>query len=142
MSYRIIQATREERYDIIHEPQLEARLSPKSIANIEAATVPYYFIEHSGYRMLFCYWKVRATVTEAHIICPANSIVASRVLGLLVITYLFAKFPGLDTLITTAPEGKIANYARRLGGIEYSRKNDLVYFKIHRQITDIAGDRI
>jgi len=135
INYTVKQATPQQIEDILSEPQIASK-TVLPVSTILERKLPYFILEYSGYRLLASLFTLDKGVLEAHIACPKDSIVASRVLVLLGFKWVFkeANKANIHTIITTAPRGKIANFATKLGFIEYKTEAslagvELVYFK-------------
>jgi len=135
--FEIRLATMDECLDILSEPRLLAVLPIEGITYlykyIQDSEHPYYILKYKQYSMLFVVWKVNtnqeASIYECHVGCPRNSIVASRVLTLAAMNWFFKEaVPEAAGLITSCPEGKIANMCRKIGFKEVKKQDDLVYF--------------
>lgn len=131
----------EECLDILSEPRLLAVLPIEGITHlykyIQDSKHPYYILKYKQYSMLFIVWKVAGDsgIYECHVACPSDSIVASRVLTLSAMNWFFKEYkPEAKGLITSCPEGKIANMCRKIGFTEVKREDslDLVYFMVVR----------
>lgn len=141
MSCLIAKATIEECLDILSEPRLLAVLPIEGITHlykyIQDSKHPYYILKYKQYSMLFIVWKLvgPSSIHECHVACPSDSIVASRVLTLSAMKWFFKEYaPEAKGLITSCPEGKIANMCRKIGFTEVKREDslDLVYFMVVR----------
>lgn len=133
--FEIRLATMDECLDIMSEPRLLALLPIPSITYlykyIQDTEYPRYIVKYRQYSMLFVVWKVHegASIYESHVACPKTSIVASRVLTLAAMNWVFKESKlGAEALITSCPEGKIANMCRKVGFKEIKKQGDLVYF--------------
>ena len=102
------------------------------------SSITYYKIWYNQYYLLFHFHpRIMQGVEglyEIHIACPKHSIVASRVLALGAMCYLYAKYPEVQSLLTTAPRGKIANMIRKIGGMQIASINNLLYFISRRDL--------
>jgi len=113
-----------EALEILSEPQIVARVGS---APISLRHQPW-IIDYAGARMLFIFWPLGSVpnVYHVHIACPLQSIRACRILAKGVDEWLFSI--GAEVLVTSCPEGKIANMARKLGWTEIGVKCSLVHF--------------
>jgi hypothetical protein len=146
--FEIRLATMDECLDIMSEPRLLSLLPIEGITYlykyIQDSEYPRYIVKYKQYSMLFVVWEVYAetSIYEIHVACPSNSIIASRVLTLATMNWIF-KESGLSVkaLLTSCPEGKIANMCRKIGFKEIKKVGDLVYFLasqtqvIHRRMS-------
>jgi len=122
----------EELKVIIDDPSLLGKLGYTSVDDITDLTSPAYSIQLGKYKIAFLYWESEqgTNVYDIHILCPKDSIRASRVLSLAIASWMFNN-PKLKVkaLVADCPEGsKLANMARKLGGYEYKREKGKVYF--------------
>lgn len=131
--YDISKATREECIEILSERRLLTALgliTQKELPSyLDSSNDIYYQIRYKNYKLLFTFEVRMKDVYELHVACPSDAIVASRVLCLLVITWLFQcseLYP--KAIITTCPEGKIANMVRKLGARQIDKRAGLLYF--------------
>lgn len=133
LAFKVTYATSEEANSILSEPQLFASLPldelielPSYIAQLK---IPLYIITFKSFRMLFKVFEVSNGIHECHVACPKDSIIASRVLTLASMKWFFKEaYPEAKGLITSCPEGKIANMCRKIGFKEIRKEDDLVYF--------------
>jgi len=133
--FTVTTATLEESTAILSEPHLLTLLKSKPTltqlpAYLAARAIPYNIIRYKSYKLLFEYKPRTTGVYEIHIACPKASIVASRVLSIATIVWLFSNLPDSKALITSCPEGKIANMCRKVGGRELHRVGNTVHFII------------
>lgn len=132
-SFRL--ASQEEVLDILREKHLIALLAPKSrtlteLAGAIALRQPRYMLaSYKQYHTLFRADDLGNNLCDVHIACPKASKVASRILVLGLCAWLF-KLSELrpKTLMTSCPEGKIANMLRKVGAVEVKTLNGKVYF--------------
>jgi len=138
---KITIATMTECLNILSEPRLLATLPIYGITYlykyIQDSKHPYYILRYKQYSMLFIVHEAHkeAGIYECHVACPADSIVASRVLTLSAMNWFFKEHaPDAAGLITSCPEGKIANMCRKIGFKEVKRDSgsNLVYFMVIR----------
>lgn len=132
-------ATMDECLDIMSEPRLLSLLPIEGITylykHIQDAEYPRYIVKYKQYSMLFVLWQIResASIYEIHVACPADSIIASRVLTLATMNWIFKESKlEVKALLTSCPEGKIANMCRKIGFKEIKKVGDLVYFLASR----------
>jgi len=129
IDYSVNVATKAEIEAIVSEPQIASKL-PNTVEYILASSVPYYIIRYKEYSLLLSLSSVSAGVLEVHVACPAASIVASRILALLGFKWAASNAESkVHTLLTTAPAGKIANFAKKVGFVEYERTETLIKLK-------------
>lgn len=127
----------EDCLEILAEPQLLAALhltSPDELPNhLATSNRVYYTIEYGKYKLVFCWFKVAPYLYEAHIACPKASIVASRLLTLAALVWVF-RLQSIDVrgIITSCPRGKMANMIRKIGGKLLSKDYDFLYFMFTR----------
>lgn len=129
----IRKATLAEQFNVFKEPRLLAVLPGKPKLDslekyLRVMGFDQYLIILGKYRMLFeCYPYGRVQdAMEVHIACPKDSIRASRALGLILTKYVFDTYPETKGLVTSCPEGKIANLCRKLGGVKVGTKGEYV----------------
>jgi hypothetical protein len=133
--FEIRLAAMDECLDILSEPRLLSLLPIEDISclhkHIQDSEHPRYIVKYKQYTMLFVIWRVHAEagIYEIHVACPKDSIIASRVLTLATMGWVF-KDSNLEAkaLLTSCPEGKIANMCRKIGFKEIKKQDDLVYF--------------
>lgn len=132
-------ATSSEGVAILSEPQLVAALPP--LARIDLLryvtdTVPDHYVAKQGkHSCIFRFWPKHNGMYEFHIACPKASIPASRVLAKAIMLWVFVHLGDeCKGLITNCPEGKIANFCRKLGGKQILKKKGTVYFVINKEI--------
>lgn len=115
---------------ILSEWQIATKLS-RPVLDCLGSKHNYTLIVYKGYKLLVSIvlkGKKAAGVYEVHIACPRDSIKASRALAMLGMRWVLT-----DTnikakkLITRAPEGKITNFAIKLGFILDTANGQLVY---------------
>lgn len=131
--FEVRKATETEISTILQEPQLLARLGLKDITKLKGFKHLPHIIEFKNYRLLFTFWEVAVKdVYEVHIACPKNSIIASRALSLGILDWMFSPSSELEAkaIVTSCPEGKIANMCRKIGFREIKKKSNKVYFII------------
>lgn len=120
-SYTVRVATRIEASLILSEPQIASKLA-KSVSQILASGKVYWLLEYSNYQLLVSLTSTEEEgVVDAHIACPKSSILASRILTLLAMEWI-ARTVDASTkeLITTVPNTKMANFARKVGWVQYT----------------------
>lgn len=88
-----------------------------------------YVSSFGKYSLLFTLAKAGKGLYETHIACPTDSIRASRLLVLGGMQWL-ASIHDTDTrgIFTTCPEGKIANFVRRLRFEQTGKVGDMLFF--------------
>ena len=124
-------ATKQELTEIFSEPQLS-----NLDVNVEDADLKeprYYMISYSHrgrkYRLVYELANLGNGMCEVHAACPKDSIIASRVLIMVLIAWCFKVSPYRPlVLMTTCLEGKIANTLRKIGAKDAGTYNGLVYF--------------
>lgn len=132
--FKVAEATVEECYKILSEPQLINQISIEDISGlydyIERHKHTFHRVSFKSYSMLFFHFEVDATrnIHEVHIVCPKNSIIASRALAIVISVYLAGQ--GAEVLITACSKGKIANMARKIGWTQVKQTKDRVYFML------------
>jgi len=132
-TFKVNYATPEQSLDILSEPQLFAALPLDNLSElpgyISTRKIPLYIITFKSFKMLFKVFEVKEGIHECHVACPKDSIRASRALTLASMQWFFKEaYPEAKGLITSCPEGKIANMCRKIGFKEVRKENDLVYF--------------
>lgn len=127
-------ATADEVLAILSEKRLIGLVSKKKTLTDLAATLHlkprlYYIVKYKQYRTLFETKQLAHNTCEVHIACPKDSLIASRILVLALCAWLL-KVSELapSALITSCPEGKIANMLRKIGTKEVKRVGDKIYF--------------
>lgn len=130
-NFNVRHATEEEFYSIIREPQLHAPIL-KELGGREPIyeKAICYLISIRAYRLLFTLKEKQDGLWEVHIACPRDSIRASRVLILAGVKWISLERKEIKGLITSCPEGKIANMCRKLGFTEIQKdiQKDKLYF--------------
>lgn len=135
VNYEVAVASREECLEILSEPKLmEAIYVSDTIAlykHLYTTDKVYHILRIRKYSLLFTYEKRTLDTFEIHLACPKDSIRASRALSLCILHWMFGPSNLKPrALITSCPEGKIANMVKKIGGTEVKRENNLVYFMI------------
>lgn len=132
--FNIQPATESEYFSIVNEPGLLERIKEGNegkppVYNADST----YILRYKKYRLIFTLKDLGAGIYETHIACPKDSIRASRILVLAGIRWI-AHEKAPIALLTSCPEGKIANMCRKIGFIEVKKIKDKVYF-----ILSLAG---
>lgn len=117
-------ASEAEALEIVSEPATVQRINKVP----EHMTRQPWIIEDDGRRMMFVFWWDSPGVYEAHIAMPKRDVIASRWLTYNLLWWLFDH--GADRIITSCPEGKIANLARKLGMQETGRDDHHIHFEV------------
>lgn len=133
MNYEVDVASRLDCLDILGEPQLMDVLHLEDVLDLYrhlyTTESTYYLIALGKYKLLFTYEEREGDVFELHIACPKDSIIASRALCVSIMHWMFGPSAvRAEALITSCPEGKIANMIRKLGGVEVNQEGGLIYF--------------
>lgn len=133
--FKVTEATAVESHEILAEPHLIKHLDVKDASELSDYILKhkhtFHILKYKRYKMLFFFYalKDKKEVVEFHVACPKDSVVASRVLLLAAGTWVIKKGAAdSKVLISSCPEGKIANTARKLGGIEITRIGSIIYF--------------
>lgn len=133
--FNVYEATPTECLDILSESQILKHIPVKSVSElpdyIRTHKHLFYISGFRKYKMLFFFYEreYMKDVYDIHIACPRNSIVASRVLVTMAAKWILdTGTTGAKALVTSCPEGKIANMCRKLGGIELRRGEKNLYF--------------
>lgn len=138
--FTIHEATISESATILNEPQILANLRLKDSTSITGEGHTYYIISYKEYKAMFSFWETEKTpgLYEVHTAIPKNSLRACRLLILAAMDWGFREgCPGVKAYISSAPEGKIANFLRKLGFRELNAKagNKLIFMYINRRVT-------
>lgn len=89
----------------------------------------FHTVSYRDYKLLFSFQLLYPDIYEIHIVCPKDSILASRALSLYVISWIRSKYSNTKALVTNCPEGKagkIANMVKRLG-FRQVNETDFIY---------------
>lgn len=134
----VTKATDEDCISVIFkEPRLLKLYKPYGVtdeasllAYIHSIPAKYYIVKYADYSMIFTLeeMKYRTGAYEYHVACPRRSVLASRVLILTSLHWIFNKDLKVTVLVSDCPEGVIANTARKAGAIEIANINKHVYF--------------
>jgi hypothetical protein len=107
----------------------EEILADAALSHLPNITTTPHIIIYNSFRMLFEFNLKAGGIYEVHVACPKDSRQASRILALAMCAWLFkVGVSGITGLITSCPEGKIANMIRKIGGTEVKREGSTVYF--------------
>ena len=122
-----------EQYDILSEPRLLAMLHDSPTLEelptyLAERTHNFYLVRYGVYRMILELYPRPSMpeVYEFHVAVPKDSIIASRVLVRTSIEWSLSS--GIQALVTTCPEGKMANLVRKVGCKEIKRSKGIVTF--------------
>jgi len=91
----------------------------------------YRILTYKQYELLFQVYPVKGFegVLEGHLMCPFSSRVASKVLTLMCISWIFNTYaPNSKVLMTKVLKGHLANFASSLGLIRGKEVGEFVYF--------------
>ena len=117
--------SQEEAVKILQGPEIIDR-HQKTVGHIKCQP---WLVTIDKAKMMFVFWECgEGMVYEVHIASPKDSIPYCRVLTKAVLSWLFEH--GASKIITSCPEGKIANLARKTGLTEIDSINGLVYFEV------------
>ena len=126
-SIKIRLAPTAEALEILSEPQIVERIGHAT----KHLNKQPWIAERAGAKLLFVFHQLsKAGIYEMHIACPLASIRASRILASAAMDWLYHM--GADVIVTSCPEGKIANMARKLEFVELTRTPELIYFMKQR----------
>lgn len=127
--FNIRYATEEEFYSIVREPQLDARITKsRNGKKLKYTKGFYHLISYKDFRLIFSLRGERKGVFEVHIACPKDSIRASRLLLMGALSWVLEKRKEVKVLVTSCPEGKIANMCRKLGFKQVKQEHGKLYF--------------
>ncbi len=132
-NFKVQPASREDCLDLLDTPAVLESFGLSSFDELptclDTYADPFYKLTYKKYRLLFTYFERNAGVYEIHLACPKDSVIASRVLSLYIIHWMF-KLSGLNPVVltTNCPEGKIANMLRKMGTTELKTDSSWVYF--------------
>lgn len=118
-------ATQAEALELYNRDDIIKRVGKKADCFIYQPFIAHHF----GSKMLFVFWTCGDAI-EVHIAQPKEYIRSSRLLCRQIISWLFQH--GAKRVITTAPPGKIANLALKVGMKPYRTEPDLIYFEVTR----------
>lgn len=134
LAYEVRRATKEDVTSILADKGIAARLGKKKIEEITDSDGTF-LLSYKSYYTIFTYEALTIPgLYEVHIACPTSSIRASRLLCLSIIDWVL-KGEGRKGkgIVTSCPEGKIANLVRKLGFQEVGvLKDELVFIYLLR----------
>ena len=130
----IKEASLKEAIKILSEPQLLAILPVDNLQDLPDYILSMqpsnYIVKLGKYSLLFTHEDLGKGVYEIHISCPKASVPASRLLAVAMLRWVATT--GSDSkaraITTNCPEGIIANFCRKCGGIEIGRIEKTTHF--------------
>ena len=129
--------TRAECLSILEEPRLKRVIGKAAgtdktlVEYLDNCSPVYHIIKGKGYSMLFTLEHTASGIYDYHVACPKDSIIASRVLIMLSLCWIFNDSKiDVDVVTTECTPGKIANTARKAGAIEVANFDNKVWFLI------------
>lgn len=117
-------ATQKEAVDLFNKTEIINRVGKKANSFIYQPFIAF----NANSEMLFVFWSNDDGSVEIHIAQPREYIHSSRELCGKIINWLFDH--GAQRVVTSAPEGKIANLARKVGMRKYKADSELIYFEV------------
>jgi hypothetical protein len=118
-------ATNKDKFVILSEPQLENLF----FSHRELCETELLIIKYKTYKMLVQLKELKDNIWEIHIACPKDSLKANRILSMAIAMWcLKVGCPDIKALITSCPEGKIANMLRKIGASEVANDEGTLVF--------------
>lgn len=116
-------ATEQEAIGILNEPQNVARIG------VVAENLKYqpWIAQDGKFRLMFLFWHVEGDTFEVHVASPLDSIIKSRQLAKEIMEWLFSH--GANRLITACPNGKVKNFALKIGMKPYQSDGGTTYLE-------------
>lgn len=126
-SVQITKATPEQYYAAVTSPNIAEAIKDCNEGIAPSYQENSYLASFRSYSLIFTLAKMGEDVYETHIACPKDSIRASRLLVLGGMQWLYDRSKP-KAIFTTCPEGKIANFVRKLGFNQVAVSGDNLVF--------------